>query len=70
MWLILSNCVLKDSKALCSMKKTFDILMNMNGNPIWQDTLCKFRTDDIHDLLQLGKEIKIFLKKYEWVQIS
>lgn len=34
--LLLSNCVLKDGKALYSMKKPFDILMNMNGNPIWQ----------------------------------
>lgn len=34
--LLLSNCVLKDGKVLYSMKKPFDILMNMNGNPIWQ----------------------------------
>lgn len=37
--LLLSNCVLKDGKALYGMKKPFDILMNMNGNPIWQPKL-------------------------------
>jgi len=29
----------------------------------WQDILCNSRTDEIRDLLQFGKEIKVFLTK-------
>ena len=31
----------------------------------WQGHLCNSRTDEIKDLLQFGKEIKLFLNKYE-----
>ena len=28
----------------------------------WQDILCNSRANDMHDLLQFGKEIKTFLQ--------
>lgn len=35
----------------------------------WQGHLCNSRTDEIKDLLQFGKEIKLFLNKYEYLLI-
>lgn len=30
-----------------------------------QDILCNSRVDDIRDLLMFGKDVKVFLEKYE-----
>jgi len=35
------------------------------GLNFWQPHLCNSRTDFLHDLLLFGKEIKVFLNKYE-----
>ncbi len=60
--LIISNCYVDGGKVRFSLKKSLSLFVKTPNMNIWQDILCNSRTDDIHDLLQFGKEIKVFLE--------
>ena len=36
----------------------------------WQDILCDYRADEIKEILFFGREIKLFLNKYEYLLIQ
>ena len=61
--LIISNCYVDGGKARFYLKKSLSLFVKTPNLNIWQDILCNSRTDEIKDLLQFGKDIKVFLEK-------
>lgn len=59
-----SNCVYDGKKLQISVKKPFDLFISKVLNQSWQGHLCNSRADFIHELLQFGKEVKMFLNTY------
>jgi len=62
--LIISNCYVDGEKAGFSLKKSLSLFVKTPNMNIWQCILCNPRTNEIKELLQFGKVVKVFLDKF------
>ena len=60
----LSNCYVDGGKARFSLKKSLSLFVKTPNMNIGQCILCNPRTNEIKDLLQFGKEMRVFLSKF------